>query len=168
SPGSSCIARPRRSARSAFPDTSTPRLVAHRSVVRSRRIPRRLSMKRFTAFAAALALAIYAAPVVAHEGHETPGAKTGKQTLTGEVVDTGCYLAHGARGEKHVSCATKCLSQGMPMGLLTSTGALYLITLDHDDADPYNKLKEMAGKTVRVTGEVMERAGMKGIEATSF
>lgn len=124
-------------------------------------------MKRLTAVALSLMLSAYALPVIAHEGHHVPGEKVVTKTITGEVVDTGCYLGHASRGEKHVSCATKCLQQGMPMGLLTSNGTLYLVTLDHDNADPYNSLKDMAGKTVSVTGEVMTRSGMKGIEASA-
>jgi hypothetical protein len=114
-----------------------------------------------------LLLAAYALPVIAHEGHHIPGEKVVTKTVTGEVVDLGCYLGHAARGEKHVSCATKCLNQGMPMGLLTSNGTLYLVTLDHDNADPYNSLKDMAGKDVKVTGELLTRSGMKAIEATT-
>jgi hypothetical protein len=66
-----------------------------------------------------------------------------------------------------VSCATKCLAQGMPMGLLTANGTLYLVTLDHDNADPYNSLKDMAGKNVSVSGELLTRSGMKAIEASA-
>jgi hypothetical protein len=54
------------------------------------------------------------------------------------------------------------------MGILTSQGTLYLLTMDHSNADPYNKLKEMAGKTVAVTGVVSERSGMKGVDVTDF
>lgn len=54
------------------------------------------------------------------------------------------------------------------MGLLTSGGTLYLLTLNHDNADPYNHLKSMAGKTVSVTGTVMTRSGMQAIEVTEF
>ena len=125
-------------------------------------------MKRFTtAVAFSLILATNALPALAHEGHQMPGEKAVTKTITGEVVDTGCYLAHAARGDKHISCATKCLQQGMPMGLLTSNGTLYLVTLDHDNADPYNSLKDMAGKTVSITGEFMSRSGMKAIEASA-
>ena len=92
--------------------------------------------------------------------------KSPTKTVTGELVDTGCYLSHGARGAKHVDCATKCIANGMPMGLLTSGGVLYLITLNHDNADPYNQLKGMAGQTVSVTGTMMTRNGMKGIDVT--
>jgi hypothetical protein len=123
-------------------------------------------MKRFIPVAV-LIVAAYAFPVVAHEGHQLPGEKVVTKTVTGEVVDLGCYLGHAARGEKHISCATKCLAQGMPMGLLTSNGTLYLVTLDHDNADPYNSLKDMAGKDVTVTGELLARSGMKAIEATT-
>jgi hypothetical protein len=123
-------------------------------------------MKRLIAVIS-LMLVAYALPVIAHEGHHMPGEKVVKKTVTGEVVDLGCYLGHAARGEKHVSCATKCLNQGMPMGLLTSNGTLYLVTLDHDNTDPYNSLKDMAGKDVKVTGELLTRSGMKAIEATT-
>lgn len=88
-------------------------------------------------------------------------------TITGELVGMGCYLDHGARGEKHASCATRCIDNGMPMGLLTASNELYLVTVDHDDADPYNWLKKEAAKTVTVTGPVIERNGMKGIDVKS-
>jgi hypothetical protein len=95
------------------------------------------------------------------------GADAAKKTVTGEVVDMGCYLGHSAMGAKHASCATKCINQGMPMGLLTTNGTLYLVTLDHDNGDPYNSLKSMAGKHATITGAVMTRNGIKAIEAST-
>jgi len=88
------------------------------------------------------------------------------KTLTGEVLDMGCYLAHEEHGAKHVACGTKCVAGGMPMGLLTADGSVYLVTMNHDNADPYNQLKKMVGQTVTVTGSVSERGGMKGIDVT--
>jgi hypothetical protein len=120
-----------------------------------------------SALATAIALSL-AVPILAHEDHTMNGRKAVTKTVTGEVVDMGCWLGHAARGEKHVECATKCLAEGMPMGLLTSNGTLYLVTLDHDNADPYNRLKDMAGKTVSVTGGLLSRSGMNAIEATSI
>lgn len=120
-----------------------------------------------SAMPAVLVLLACSMPAVAHEGHQLPGEKLVTKTITGEVVDMGCWLGHASRGEKHVSCATKCLNQGMPMGLLTSNGTLYLVTLDHDNADPYNNLKAMAGKNATVTGELLTRSGVKAIEATT-
>lgn len=115
---------------------------------------------------AVLAFLTFSIPAVAHEGHHLPGEKAVTKTVTGEVVDMGCWLGHAARGKDHISCATKCLNQGMPVGLLTSNGTLYLVTLDHDNADPYNSLKDMAGKDVSITGELLSRSGVKAIEAS--
>lgn len=129
-------------------------------------------MKRLVIVLSAALLALGAAVSFAHE-HAAAAASSkstaaAKKTITGEVVDTGCYLGHEARGEKHVSCATKCINNGMPMGLLTDNGTLYLITLNHDNADPYNGLKAQAGKKVSVTGTVMTRNGMKAIDVEEF
>lgn len=121
-------------------------------------------MKRLTLVALSL---IFATSVAIAQTHQHMKGQKSAKTVTGEIVDMGCYLGHAARGEKHISCATKCLNQGMPMGVLTSKGSLYLVTLDHDDADPYNRLKTMAGKNVAVTGELQSRNGMNAIVATS-
>src|SRR5437867_2552577 len=123
-------------------------------------------MKRMTALIGAALLTLAVSQGAAHDMGHMHMAGTQK-TVTGEVVDLGCYLGHSARGEKHISCATKCIDQGMPMGLLTSNGTLYLLTLNHDNADPYNSLKAMAGKTVSVSGTVMTRSGMKAIDVTA-
>ena len=123
-------------------------------------------MKRISSILAVVAVLSWSAAAIADESHHTPGEKVVTKTVTGEVVDMGCWLGHAARGKDHISCATKCLSQGMPVGLLTSNGTLYLVTLDHDNADPYNSLKDMAGKDVSITGELLSRSGVKAIEAS--
>jgi hypothetical protein len=88
-------------------------------------------------------------------------------TVQGEIVDMGCYLGHGAKGAKHKACATKCIAGGMPMGLLTDDGELYLLTMNHDNHDPFDAAKQMAAETVRVTGPVHERDGMLSLEVTA-
>ncbi len=93
-----------------------------------------------------------------------PGPKA--MTLKGELVDMGCYMGHEAKGEKHKSCATKCVAGGMPMGLLTDGGKLYLLTMNHENADPFNKCKDMMAAMVEITGVVSERAGMRSIDVT--
>jgi hypothetical protein len=84
------------------------------------------------------------------------------KSVTGEVVDLMCYLDHGAKGEKHAGCASKCIKSGGPVGLLTKDDQLYLVVGDHE---PMNSdLAPQAGKTVTLTGKVVERNGMKLIE----
>ncbi len=135
-------------------------------------------MKRFLgALFLAGAVAVSGA-AIAHEGaHDAKAAaksedKKAEQaskpvTVLGEVVDTGCYLGAGEKGTKHKGCAASCISNGMPMGLLTEGGELYLMTPPHGNMDAYNKLKEWAAAKVEVTGKVQERSGMKSIEVAS-
>jgi hypothetical protein len=128
-------------------------------------------MKRITMLFASLLVCVAFTGAIAPAGHAAEGkpeAAGAKKTLTGEVVDMGCYLGHGAKGEGHIACATKCIANGMPMGLLTSDGKLFLLTMNHDNPDPYNKIKEMAGKTVAVTGSAMTRSGVSAIDVTDF
>lgn len=87
-------------------------------------------------------------------------------TIKGELVDMGCYIERGAMGAKHKECAEKCIAGGMPMGLLSGK-TLYLITMNHDNPDAFNKLKEMASEMVEVTGTVAESNGMKAIDVTN-
>jgi hypothetical protein len=98
------------------------------------------------------------------EGHSMAAAKTG--TWTGEIVDAGCYLGHGAMGAKHTECAVKCAANGMPLMLLTKDGKAMLLTPPHDNVDAYNQVKAMAGTMAVITGALSERSGVKGIEVT--
>ena len=106
-------------------------------------------------------------PAPAHE-HAAASKAVAPASITGEIVDAGCYLGHAERGAKHADCAKQCIAGGMPMCLLTKEGDLYMLTMNHENAGPYNKLKTMAGKTVTVTGMVMVRNGMKGIDVASM
>ncbi|HEY2953899.1 MAG TPA: hypothetical protein VGK89_01475 [Candidatus Eisenbacteria bacterium] len=112
--------------------------------------------------ALAFAVAVHASDTKAAKGASKP------MTLKGELVDMGCYVSHGAMGEKHKDCATKCVAGGMPMGLLTSDNKLYVLTLNHDNPDPFNKAKEMMAAMVEVTGMVSERGGTRIIDVTDL
>ena len=131
-------------------------------------------MKRVLALACALVVTMLATGALADtpagpQKAETPAkaqmkAAPASVTLKGEIVDAGCYIPKGAMGEKHKSCATKCIAAGQPMALLTADGALYLLTQSHRNADPFNKCKDWAAAMVEVTGPTFERNGMKSIE----
>jgi hypothetical protein len=123
-------------------------------------------MRRTLYTLATLALLAVPCTASAHDMHQHGAApsKTAGITLVGEVVDAGCYLGHAARGADHKDCAKQCILGGMPMGLVTSDGTVYLLTRNHDNPDPYDKLKGMAGKMVSITGVQMSRGGMKGLD----
>ena len=102
----------------------------------------------------------------ANMGASMGAATTKASTWKGEVLDAGCYLGHGAMGAKHQECALKCASNGMPLMLLVNGKAL-LLTPNHDNADPYNQLKTLAGSQVVVTGTMASRGGVSGIDVTA-
>jgi hypothetical protein len=84
-------------------------------------------------------------------------------TMTALVVDTGCYLSHDTKGEKHIKCATACAKAGVPLALLDEkTGTVYLpVAVDHKNQN--DKLMPFLEKKVTVTGTLMEKGGVKGI-----
>ena len=106
----------------------------------------------------AITLALFASAVFAHEGHH----KGKPVTLTGTVVDTGCYVTHDSRGADHVTCAMACAKNGVPLAILDDGGKLYLpIAADHKNQN--EKLMPFAEKKVKVTGTLMEKPGLTGI-----
>ena len=88
-------------------------------------------------------------------------------TMTSLVVDTGCYMSHNSKGEKHISCATACAKAGVPLALLDeSTGTLYIpVASDHKNQN--EKLMPFIEKKVKVTGTVIEKGGVKGFAIKS-
>jgi hypothetical protein len=106
--------------------------------------------------------ALVAVAVLLGLGAGVQTARADTKAVTGEVVDLMCYLDHGAKGEKHASCAKTCIESGGPVGLLTKDDELYLVVGDHKPMN--NKLAPLAGKTITLKGKVVERNGMKMIE----
>ncbi len=90
-------------------------------------------------------------------------AKSGSEiTVTGEVLDMACYLDHGAHGEGHASCAEKCVSSGLPVGLKSANGTVYLLIGQHMPAN--QELAQYAAKTITVKGKFVSRDGMNLLE----
>jgi hypothetical protein len=83
-------------------------------------------------------------------------------TVTGEVLDMACYLDHGAHGDKHADCAKMCISSGLPVGIKSLDGTVYLLIGDHKPAN--DKLAEYAAKTITVKGKLVSRDGLNLLE----
>jgi hypothetical protein len=97
-----------------------------------------------------------------------PAAAPAATTLKGEIVDSGCFLGHGARGAKHKSCAVKCAKSGMPLALVTDDGAVYLLVPHHDNMEPFKQSAGLVAAVVEVSGKVLDKGGMKAIEMHSI
>jgi hypothetical protein len=87
-------------------------------------------------------------------------------TVQGEVLDMACYLAKDKKGPEHKSCALLCAKAGKPIGVLTDAGEVYLLIDDHDNEEPYERLKKLAGSRAEITGQKFDKGGVAGIMVT--
>lgn len=89
--------------------------------------------------------------------------------VSGEIVDVSCYLQLGKHGAAHVACATKCATNGQPIGLLAADHTLYfLFPEEHHprrdgQAEIRTALIAMMGKTVTLVGTATTVRGSRGL-----
>jgi hypothetical protein len=107
-------------------------------------------------FLLALVLGELAWPAGAH-------AQEKAVTVQGEIVDLACYMAKGSRGASHKACAQLCAKRGVPIGVLTDTGELFLLLDDHNNSDPYEAAKKLAGERAEVNGREISKQGVASI-----
>lgn len=85
------------------------------------------------------------------------------KTVTGEILDMKCYMASGAHGDGHKTCAATCINGGSPMGILTDDGKVYLLVENSKNSDAYDEAKKFAGEKVTLTGTVSEKDGVQAL-----
>jgi hypothetical protein len=95
----------------------------------------------------------------------TPSSGSAQDAITvnGEVVDLACYLSKGLKGRRHKQCAQLCAKKGLPIGVLTDAGDVYLLIEDHDNPAPYESAKELAGERAEVTGKKFTKGGVASV-----
>jgi hypothetical protein len=83
-------------------------------------------------------------------------------TVTGTVIDTGCFMSHDAIGEKHTDCATMCARNGVPLAIVDASGKVYFpVAAEHKNQNA--KLMPFIEKKVKVTGTLLEKGGLAGL-----
>jgi hypothetical protein len=87
----------------------------------------------------------------------------GKQTLTGEIVDSKCFLGVMNPGQltPHRACAIRCISGGVPPVLLVRQKdgpAIYLLLVSAEGKPVNKQVLDMVAEPVEITGDV-ERQG---------
>ena len=121
------------------------------------------NMKTHSILSIAAAIIFSPALAFAHEGHEHGKAAAGETvTVKGEVLDMACYIDHGATGAKHAECAQKCIAMGLPAGIKSEDGKVYLLIGEHKPLN--SELAKRAGKTITVKGKAVSRDGFNVIE----
>jgi len=101
-----------------------------------------------TLIAAFAVLAGTAGALIAQEKTEKKGPAT---EITGQLIDTRCWIKMGITDGDHHDCAIQCLKDGIPAGVLTDDGDLYVILA------PATGFADYANKTVRLTGKIDAR-----------
>lgn len=103
-------------------------------------------------------------------------ASSGAVTLEGELIDSFCYLSgvmggpEATVGTAHHQCALWCAAGGIPVGLLTGDGKVYLVLGEGGDTTsvPAPGLFESQSHLVTVEGRTFERDGMNYIVITKL
>jgi len=97
-------------------------------------------------------------------------ATVGEVTLTGEIVDSKCYLGvmNPGRTKVHRDCAARCISGGIPPAFVTADG--FYLLVGGDGRSVRYEVLDWVGETIEVTG-IVQRSGETLIlraEPTSF
>jgi len=103
------------------------------------------------------------------EARLDPAEVLGEVDLTGELVDTKCYLGamRPATGKVHRACAIRCLSGGVPPGLLVEhlPGEGTVLFLAGADGATLDVDPQLAGRRVRARGRLELHDGMPLLRA---
>ncbi|HEU5217822.1 MAG TPA: Rieske (2Fe-2S) protein, partial [Gemmatimonadales bacterium] len=94
----------------------------------------------------------------------------GRFTLTGEIVDSKCWLGvmNPGEGKTHLDCAVRCLSGGLPPMLLIrdSAGAeRHLLLTDANGAPMPRSILPAVGRPVAVEGTVVREGSLLFLRA---
>ncbi|MFN3643673.1 MAG: hypothetical protein ACK4TB_12230 [Gemmobacter sp.] len=99
-----------------------------------------------------------------------------RMTIRGEFIDTWCYFSgvmgspDAVVGSAHHTCALWCSAGGIPVGLLTETGEVFMVLkIGEDDATNGGSLQlSLASDTVVAEGTVWRRDGLNYIVVSSI
>lgn len=132
-------------------------------------------MSRSILVVAAIAAAASLAGVGAWAGDDHKGHKmehheeaAGAVTLEGEILDLYCFMKHpdSGQGAEHAKCARKCISKGLPIGLMVGNDIYLIIGKEHESAAAL--VADYAGTIARVRGTLVSHHGVKAIELESI
>lgn len=82
-------------------------------------------------------------------------------TVTGEVIDSACYIKSGMKGADHAKCATGCAKAGIPLALLTEDSKVVWLASSQDMETPNEMLIPYVAKKVTIEGKWFEKGGTK-------
>ena len=84
-----------------------------------------------------------------------------KATVTGEVIDSACYIKSGLKGADHAKCAAGCAKAGIPLALLSDDGKVVWLASKEDMETPNEMLTPFVAKRVTLEGQWFEKGGAR-------
>src|SRR5258708_24539109 len=83
----------------------------------------------------------------------------GPVTVTGEIVDSKCYLGvmNPGQGKVHRDCAARCLSGGTPPIFVTTEGNQLLLVGPDAMALTHDAFRGFVAETITVRGDLLQR-----------
>ncbi|MCI0433294.1 MAG: hypothetical protein L0271_06565 [Gemmatimonadetes bacterium] len=116
-------------------------------------------MKRtFTLLTLALAVIAFSAA-----GANAQQAAPQDITLTADVIDLSCKVAHNLSGADHRMCAQVCADKGIPLALFANGQVYVPVSMEMPGTSANATLREFAEQKVQVKGKVIDRGGIKAI-----
>ena len=91
-------------------------------------------------------------------------ARAEERTITGELLDPASYVKDGRRGGEMTEATYEAIEGGQTLALVEDgTGSLYLLFAEQPGEDPNELAYDYVNQSVKVTGQVYERGGLRGI-----
>jgi hypothetical protein len=83
----------------------------------------------------------------------------GEISVTGEIVDSKCYLGvmNPGMGKVHRECASRCISGGIPPLFVTSASDNFLLVGPDEKAFQRDALRSFIAEPINLRGELLER-----------
>ena len=98
--------------------------------------------------------------IVTQSAEQSATRSLGTLTLTGEIVDSKCYLGvmNPGSGKVHRDCASRCLSGGIPPLFVDFlTRKTFLLVSADESALPYNDIKAFIAEPLTIEGEHLQK-----------
>ena len=134
-------------------------------IVLNRPIPFPRDWSRIVQLAAAVLISVsITALLMKWSEHRRPSVAGAQEILvTGEVLDMTCYIASNLSGPDHAECARICIRNGLPAGIKTRDGKVYLLT--GEPGHSVNaELADYAAQIVTIKGRQTVRDGFMQLQ----
>ena len=142
-----------------------PRPGLSEKIVRRRPIPFPRNWSRIGQLAAAILISASVTALLLKWSERRHSSVAGAQEIlvTGEVLDMTCYIAFNLSGPDHAKCARICIRNGLPAGIKTQDGKVYLLT--GEPGHSVNaELADYAAQVVTIKGKQTVRDGFAQLQ----